>query len=250
MNRYLYDSAYLDTVYSLFADTKRRSYELLRISPGDRIFEIGCGNGKDAAALAEMGATVLGIDCHEEFLRDAARLMCKGLRLDFLCSEADCIDRPDESADKIRFDRVFQHLTNPKAVLSEAKRLLKSGGKCQVIDVDYFGMTIFPCDAALERTVVDSVARVRYPNAHNVRALPTMLSDTGFVVTEIEVRPFVVDDYSTGKFLIRFDTVVDQLLRSGQITTTQHAIWQRYEESIEATFRLTIPQIIFMASKP
>lgn len=249
MTSYLYDSAYLGTVQRLFEATKRRSYELLCVLPSDRIFDIGCGNGKDAEALAEMGATVLGIDCHAEFLQDAARLLRRGLRLEFLQSDADCIDRPEESADKIRFDRVFQHLKNPTVVLSEAKRLLKSGGMCQVVDVDYFGMTIFSCGTGLERAIVDSIARERIPNAQNVRALPTMLADCGFVVTGIEVHPFVVEDYSTAKYLIRFDTVVDQLLRRGEITTTQYGEWQRYEEASGAMFRLTIPQIIVMALK-
>lgn len=171
-------------------------------------------------------------------------------RLRFLHSDAECIDCPEESADKIRFDRVFQHLKNPTGVLSEAKRLLKPGGLCQFVDIDYFGMTIFSCDTGLERAVVDSIARERIPNAHNVRALPAMLADCGFVVTGIEVHPFVVEDYSTAKYLIRFDTVVDQLLRRGEITTTQYGEWQRYEEASGAMFRLVIPLIIIMAYKP
>jgi SAM-dependent methyltransferase len=250
MTSYLYDSAYLDTVQRLFEATKRRSYELLCVLPTDRIFDIGCGNGKDAEALAEMGATVLGVDCHAEFLQDAARLARSDLRLGFLLSDADCIDRPEESADKIRFDRVFQHLKNPTVVLNEAKRLLKSGGMCQVVDVDYFGMTISSCDKGLERAIVGAIARERIPNAHNVRALPAMLADCGFVVTGIEMHSFVVEDYSTAKYLIRFDMVVEQLLRRGEITTTQYGEWQRYEEVSGTMFRLIIPQIIVMALKP
>jgi SAM-dependent methyltransferase len=250
MTDYLYDSAYLDTVQNLFEATKRRSYELLNVGPGDRILDIGCGNGKDAAALAEMGATVLGIDCHADFLKDASQLLKKGLRLDFLRSNPDRIDLPGESADKIRFDRVFQHLEDPTAVLIEAKRLLKPGGICQVVDVNYFGLKIYSCDAGLERRIVDSIACERIPHAHNIRDLPTMLADCGFVLTGIEGYPFVVEDYSIATYLIRFDKVVEQLLRRGRITEKQYEQWKRYEDPAEATFRLVIPLIILMAIKP
>lgn len=247
MTGYLYDSAYLDTVQSLFGATKRRSYELLNVVPGNRIFDIGCGNGKDAAALAGMGATVLGIDCHADFLKDASQLLSKRLSLDFLQSNADRIALSAESADKIRFDRVFQHLENPTAVLIEAKRLLKPGGICQVVDVDYFGLKISSCDVELERLIVDSIAYERIPNAHNIPDLRAMLADCGFVVTGSEAHPFVVEDYSTAKYLIRFDTVVEQLLLRGRITEKQHQQWKRYEDPAEATFRLVIPLIIVMA---
>jgi len=250
MTGYLYDSAYLDTIQTLFKATKRRSFELLSVIPGDRIFDIGCGNGKDAVALAETGATVLGIDCAPGFLEDASQLMRKGLKLDFLRSDADRIDLPAESADKIRFDRVFQHLDNPRAVLTEAKRLLMPGGVCQVVDVDYFGLKTSSCDAELERVIVDSIARERFPNAHNVRDLSTMLADCGFVVTGSELHPFVVEDYSTAKYLIRFDTVVEQLFRHGRITDAQYEQWKRYEKPAEATFTLLIPLMIVMALKP
>jgi hypothetical protein len=104
--------------------------------------------------------------------------------------------------------------------------------------------------ACARGVIDDSIARERIPNAHNVRALPAMLADCGFVVTGIEVHPFVVENYSTAKYLIRFDTVVDQLLRRGEITTTQYGEWQRYEEASGAMFRLIIPQFIVMAIKP
>lgn len=250
MTQYLYDSAYLDAVQDLFAATKRRSFELLDVLPGDRIFDIGCGNGKDAVALAEMGAAVLGIDCHGEFLDDARKLLRKGLNLAFLHSNADRIALPAESADKIRFDRVFQHLENPSAALIEAKRLLRPGGMCQVVDVDYFGSKIYPCDAESEMIVVESIARERFPHAHNVRDLPAMLADCGFEVTGSEARPFAVENYATAQYLIRFDKVVEQLLRRGQITKKQYERWNRYESPAEASFRLVIPLIIMMAQKP
>jgi ubiquinone/menaquinone biosynthesis C-methylase UbiE len=249
MTQYLYDSAYLDTVQNLLSATKRRSYELLNVVPGDRIFDIGCGNGKDAAALAAMGAAVLGIDCHPDFIEEARQLMRTGLRLDFLRSDADLIAVPAESVDKVRFDRVFQHLENPAAVLIEAKRLLKPGGMCQVVDVDYFRLKISSCDAGLQRAIVDSIASERIPNAHNVRELPAMLADCGFVVTEIEEDPFVVEDYATAQYLIRFDRVVEQLSRRGRITEKQYEQWKHYADPTEATFRLVIPLVIIMARK-
>ncbi|MBK8099313.1 MAG: methyltransferase domain-containing protein [Planctomycetes bacterium] len=49
----------------------QRYYERLPLRPGDRVLDLGCAIGDQAADLAARGARVHGIDGHDEFLRFA-----------------------------------------------------------------------------------------------------------------------------------------------------------------------------------
>ena len=51
---------------------------LLTVKPGDRVLDIGCGNGNYARWLAELGARVTAIDASEEMI-ERARARSKGL---------------------------------------------------------------------------------------------------------------------------------------------------------------------------
>lgn len=46
--------------------------ELLDISPGDKVLEIGTGSGYQTAILAEIGATVVTIERHEQLIAEAS----------------------------------------------------------------------------------------------------------------------------------------------------------------------------------
>ncbi len=54
-----------------------RMCELLEVSPGDRVLDIGTGSGYHAAVLAAMGATVWSIERHAELSRAAERALAR-----------------------------------------------------------------------------------------------------------------------------------------------------------------------------
>ena len=47
--------------------------EVLRLAPGDRVLDVGCGPGRHAHELAQRGIVVHGIDISERFIEIAAR---------------------------------------------------------------------------------------------------------------------------------------------------------------------------------
>jgi 2-polyprenyl-3-methyl-5-hydroxy-6-metoxy-1,4-benzoquinol methylase len=110
-----------------------RTHELGRPAPGARLLDIGCGYGDFILACKEKGWQVTGaeqaaspiFEFHEE------------LGVDVVPVE-DLAKLPAASFDVITLWHVFEHLPDPVALLREARRLLKVGGRL-LIEVPNFG---------------------------------------------------------------------------------------------------------------
>lgn len=115
---------------------------------------------------------------------------------------------PTASADRVHADRVLQHVTDPTAVLSEARRLLRSGGRAVFAEPDYDTLVIdYPDNRvpqAFRSFVTDRVIR----NATIGRQLSRLATGNGFA--SVAVTP------STTVFTEA--TVADELLGTGRVT--------------------------------
>ena len=60
-------------------DEVRFLWKVLRLKRGSRVLDLPCGTGRHAVRLARRGASVLGVDLSEEYLREARR-SARGLR--------------------------------------------------------------------------------------------------------------------------------------------------------------------------
>jgi 2-polyprenyl-3-methyl-5-hydroxy-6-metoxy-1,4-benzoquinol methylase len=105
----------------------RRLRALLEhVEPGMRVLDVGCGEGRFAAALAQAGAHVTGIDVAEEPLR-RARERHPGLDLRRV-SECEAWPLGDSGFDLVWAGEVIEHVADTAAWLSELRRVLRSGG--------------------------------------------------------------------------------------------------------------------------
>ena len=78
------DHAYVDKAFPIGADqtisqpyTVARQSELLEVSKGDKILEIGTGSGYQTAVLLEIGATVFSIERQNELFKKAKLFLPK-----------------------------------------------------------------------------------------------------------------------------------------------------------------------------
>ena len=139
--------SYFDELYMEYQQRKhpedetRREAEFivraLDLKPGDRVLDIGCGYGRHAVVLAEMGLKVVGLDINPAYLEIArAKARELGVSVDFV--PGDMRHMPWRS----EFDGAYMFYTSfgfyddedNVRVLSEAASALKIGGRL-LIDV-------------------------------------------------------------------------------------------------------------------
>ena len=105
------------------ADLGAPVLELLDARRGERILDLGCGDGALTAKLAAMGCEVVGVDSSAAQIAAARKL---GLDTRVMDGEKLCFDA--------EFDAVFSNaalhwMRNPDAVIAGAWRALRPGGR-------------------------------------------------------------------------------------------------------------------------
>lgn len=158
--------------------------ELLAPRAGERILDLGCGDGPLTRAITQAGCAVVGVDASPAMV-DAARAL--GLEAHVMSGEALAFDQ--------EFDAVFSNaalhwMKRPQAVISGVWRALKPRGRF----VGEFGgrgnvaVIVSALEAGLARRGLD-------PNRFNPWYFPGpqeyggLLREQGFTVSSIDLIP-------------------------------------------------------------
>lgn len=99
---------------------------LKHINSGERVLEIGCGEGLLAIMMAKKGAMITATDISEKNLVVARELAkTEGVKIDFLLVDAESIPFKDNYFDVVVADNVLEHLPDFEKGLSEIRRVIK-----------------------------------------------------------------------------------------------------------------------------
>ncbi|MEO5345217.1 MAG: class I SAM-dependent methyltransferase [Magnetococcus sp. YQC-9] len=94
-----------------------------------RVLDVGCGDGALTYLIAREGFTVSGVDPSELAIRLAKEQITPlEIEIDFRIAPAQQIPWPDGSFDAVISSDVIEHVSQPRAMLEEIRRVLVPGG--------------------------------------------------------------------------------------------------------------------------
>ena len=106
-------------------------WKVLRLKKGSRVLDIPCGTGRHAVRLARRGASVLGVDITEEYLRTARRAAGKLANVRFVRGDMRRMPLENEFDAAINLWTSFGYFEKPSddvKTLRAVARALKPGG--------------------------------------------------------------------------------------------------------------------------
>lgn len=158
--------------------------ELLAPVPGERILDVGCGDGVLTKRIADLGCTVVGVDSSPDFAASARRL-----GLEIIETDAAAMDFERQ------FDAVFSNaalhwMKDADAVIHQVARALQTHGRF-VAEMGGYG-----CVRTIQSALVDELNR---RGRDGVAAVPwyfptpedygSRLANAGFVVSSMALIP-------------------------------------------------------------
>jgi 2-polyprenyl-6-hydroxyphenyl methylase/3-demethylubiquinone-9 3-methyltransferase len=154
------------------------------VGAGERVLDVGCGEGRFAAALARAGASVVGIDVAEEPLRRARELHPE-LDVRLVNSEGGW-ELADASFDVVWAGEVIEHVADTAAWLSEVRRVLRSGGRLLLSTPAHGRLTILALAFSRRAFAARFDPRGDHLRFYSRATLTELLEDFRF--GEVEVR--------------------------------------------------------------
>jgi ubiquinone/menaquinone biosynthesis C-methylase UbiE len=199
--------------------------DALRLEPGMKALDIGCGFGTDAFDLAERvspGGHVTGVDFSESLIAEATRRAARrNQSVTFEVGDAQSMRFPDNTFDVVRTERMLMHVPGAERALSEMSRVLRRGGRMAVLDFDWESQF---CDSPYKETTrkialsfCDSLR-----NGWIGRRLPRLFREVGMADVTVSFRTVLLD-YDFLQLLLGGH--VASVVSSGTLSENEADLW-------------------------
>src|SRR5262249_24707345 len=117
---------------------KRQMLALGPVGKGDRVLDVGCGIGIEAARLAQRAGPagrVVGIDANAALIAEACRRAAgAGASVEYAVMDARRLEFPDGAFDLCRAERVLRYIEQPERAVREMARVVRPGGRVVAFD--------------------------------------------------------------------------------------------------------------------
>jgi len=163
---------------------RRSNFLLGNVRKGERVLDVGCGEGRFAVELIRTGAEVVGLDVAAEPLR-RARERHPELDLRQMAAEG-AWPLEDASFDAVWAGEVIEHVADTAGWLSEARRVLRSDGSLLLSTPHHGRLRMLRWALAPRAFEAHFDPRADHLRFYRSRTLTELLEDFGF--QDVEVR--------------------------------------------------------------
>jgi ubiquinone/menaquinone biosynthesis C-methylase UbiE len=229
-------TGYRDSFEMLTAVTIEPMLDAVKARVGTELVDVGTGPGFVAAAAVARGAFVTGIDVADTMVELAGQRVPSAR---FRRGSAEDLPLPDAGVDAVVGNFVLLHLGHPDRGVSEARRVLRGGGRCAftVWDSPTVNRALGVFHDAVARAGVEALPDVPTGppmfGLGDSGAFATLLDDAGF--ESVSVVPCTgsvrADPAEWWEATLR-STPRTGFLISSQTPAVQAAIRERYDELV------------------
>jgi arsenite methyltransferase len=231
-----FDESLAGQLHLLFATPslkklRKEYFDFFAVKPGERVLDIGCGSGANAIALAERLAGevhVTGIDSSEPMLaigsQDLKNHACNK-QIDLQYGDANHLPFSENTFDSAMMIQVLEYAKDGVAMLAEARRVLKPGGRLFVADTDWDTVVWNSNQKERTRRIVHAWAD-HEADGWQGRKILELLKRAGYQL--IQGRIYTIEETSfheTEYPYLMTQIVVDYLLRSEKMAPAEINDW-------------------------
>jgi ubiquinone/menaquinone biosynthesis C-methylase UbiE len=203
---------------------------LLDIAAGERVLDVGCGSGavtREIARRVGSRGLAVGLDPSPALLavaRELAHEAGVGDRVEFREGNALRLPFPDRSFDAVVCVTVLSHVPRGEAAIPELVRVLRSGGRLGVFDLDTDMTTFTHPDRTLTRRIVAAASDATAVNGWLARQLPLLFQRAGIV--DVRARGFFPLETNLQSFYAGMaDRCAEVAAKAGVITEFERRAW-------------------------
>jgi len=185
-----------------------------------KVLEVGCGTGPVCRALVAIPnvASVTGIDPSSILIEKAKGLSENIGNITYLEGDGKALQFDDASFDAVILHTILTHVPDPQKILSEASRMLKTGGLLGVCDGDFATATLSSSDLDPLEICCKSFVENYVTDKYMVRKMSSLVAEAGFSVNPMRSYG-LVETLTPGLTLSWVDRGADALAQVGTIST-------------------------------
>ncbi|GAB3837517.1 methyltransferase domain-containing protein [Kribbella italica] len=223
-----------------------KSFELLKLGPGDRFLDdVDRGNEQALGQLIRAQIRTIGVDTDPAVVTSA---LAFDPNAPLNVAPADRLPLKDGTLDGYRTSPHFPLISDLRATLVEARRVLRPGGRIVLVGPDY-GFFLMDSD---DHDLTDVIglgleSRLTFPRA--ARSYRNVLLDVGFSGAQVDVHTEVITDYQ--RLSGQLKTAAEAAVTKSLITRGEANSWltEQVERGHRDRFFAVLPTLLVAASR-